>query len=76
MALAPASIACPALSQFCPPSIDDRTATARVAKSPPDPAALEARLSAMVGIVENGLFIGLASKIVVGRPTGVEVFER
>ena len=42
----------------------------------PDPAALEARLSAMVGIVENGLFIGLASKIVVGRPTGVEVFER
>jgi len=42
----------------------------------PDPAALEARLSAMVGIVENGLFIGLASKIVVGRPTGVEVIER
>jgi ribose 5-phosphate isomerase A len=42
----------------------------------PDPAALEARLSAMVGVVETGLFIGLASKIVVGRPTSVEVIER
>jgi ribose 5-phosphate isomerase A len=42
----------------------------------PDPAALEARLSAIFGVVESGLFIGLASKIVVGRPTGVEVIER
>jgi ribose 5-phosphate isomerase A len=42
----------------------------------PDPAALEARLSAVVGVVESGLFIGLASEIVVGRPTGVEIFER
>jgi ribose 5-phosphate isomerase A len=42
----------------------------------PDPAALEARLSAIIGVVESGLFIGLASKIVVGRPTGVEVIER
>lgn len=42
----------------------------------PDPAALEARLSAIVGVVESGLFVGLASKIVVGRPTGVEVFDR
>ncbi|HLG89504.1 MAG TPA: ribose-5-phosphate isomerase A [Alphaproteobacteria bacterium] len=42
----------------------------------PDPAAMEARLSAMVGVVESGLFIGLASGIVVGRPTGVEVIER
>jgi len=41
-----------------------------------DPAALEARLSATVGVIESGLFIGLASKIVVGRPTGVEVIER
>ena len=37
----------------------------------PDPAALEARLSAIIGVVESGLFIGLASKIVVGG-TGVE----
>ena len=42
----------------------------------PDPAALEARLSTIIGIVETGLFIELASKIVVGRATGVEVIER
>jgi ribose 5-phosphate isomerase A len=42
----------------------------------PDPAALEARLSAIIGLAESGLFIGLASKIVVGRPNGVEVIER
>ena len=42
----------------------------------PDPAALEARLSAIIGVVESGLFIGLASKIVVGRSAGVEVIER
>lgn len=41
-----------------------------------DPAKLEARLSAIVGVVENGLFVGMASKIMVGRPTGVEVMER
>jgi ribose 5-phosphate isomerase A len=42
----------------------------------PDPAALEARLSTIIGVVENGLFIGMASKIVVGRPTGAEVIDR
>jgi len=42
----------------------------------PDPAGLEARISALVGVVETGLFIGLASKIVVGRPNGVEVIDR
>jgi ribose 5-phosphate isomerase A len=42
----------------------------------PDPAALEARLSAVVGVVETGLFIGLASTITVGRPDGVEIIER
>lgn len=41
----------------------------------PDPAALEARLAAVVGVVESGLFIGLASKAVIGRPTGVDVVE-
>jgi ribose 5-phosphate isomerase A len=41
-----------------------------------DPAALEARLSSVVGVVETGLFIGLASTIVVGRPAGVELIER
>lgn len=42
----------------------------------PDPAALEARLSAIVGVVESGFFVGLAFKIVVGGPAGVEIIER
>lgn len=41
-----------------------------------DPAALEARLSAVTGVIETGLFIGMASMIVVGRPTGVEIIAR
>jgi ribose 5-phosphate isomerase A len=41
-----------------------------------DAAALDARLAAIVGVVESGLFIGLASTIVVGRPAGVEVIEK
>lgn len=42
----------------------------------PDPEKLDAQISAIVGVVESGLFIGLASKIVVGRTAGVEVIER
>jgi ribose 5-phosphate isomerase A len=42
----------------------------------PDAIALEARLSAVVGVIETGLFIGLASTIVVGRSAGVEIIER
>jgi ribose 5-phosphate isomerase A len=34
-----------------------------------DPAALQAQLAAIVGVVESGLFIGLASKIMVGGRT-------
>jgi ribose 5-phosphate isomerase A len=41
-----------------------------------DPVALEARLSAVVGVIETGLFIGMASTIVVGRPAGVEIIAR
>jgi ribose 5-phosphate isomerase A len=41
-----------------------------------DPVALEARLSAVVGVIETGLFVGMASTIMVGRPAGVEVIER
>ena len=40
-----------------------------------DPAQLEARLAAIVGVVESGLFLGLASKVVVGSRHGVEVIE-
>lgn len=42
----------------------------------PDPKALEARLSSIVGVVESGLFIGMASMVMVGRPTCVEVIKR
>jgi ribose 5-phosphate isomerase A len=46
-----------------------------------DAARLEAELSALVGVVETGLFLGLASTVVVGRATGAgttatEVMER
>lgn len=42
----------------------------------PDPIQLEARLASIIGVVESGLFVGMASEIMVGRPTGVEVFTR
>jgi ribose 5-phosphate isomerase A len=38
-----------------------------------DPSALEARLSAVVGVVETGLFIGMTAAVAVGRAAGVEV---
>jgi ribose 5-phosphate isomerase A len=37
-----------------------------------DPAWLEARLAAIVGVVESGLFLSLASKVIVGSRHGVE----
>lgn len=42
----------------------------------PDPAALHARLKALVGVVETGLFIGMASRVIVGTPSGPRVLER
>jgi ribose 5-phosphate isomerase A len=41
-----------------------------------DPAALQAQLAAMIGIVESGLFVGLADTIVVGGRSGIEIVER
>jgi len=38
-----------------------------------DPGALEKRIATTVGAVENGLFVGRASKVVVASTTGVEV---
>ncbi len=40
-----------------------------------DAAQLEAQLAAIVGVVESGLFLGLASKVIVGSRRGVEVIE-
>jgi len=44
--------------------------------SPLDVALLGRKLSATVGVVETGLFLGLASMVVVGRTTGIEVMKR
>src|SRR5262249_1486385 len=41
----------------------------------PDPKALAARLSAIPGVAEHGLFIGLASVAVLAGPDGVRVVE-
>lgn len=41
-----------------------------------DPAALAARLHAVPGVVEHGLFIGLASFAIIASPGGAEVVGR
>jgi len=40
-----------------------------------DPASLERELSSLVGVVESGLFIRLASRAIVAGARGVEVIE-
>ncbi|MCC6920632.1 MAG: ribose-5-phosphate isomerase RpiA [Alphaproteobacteria bacterium] len=41
----------------------------------PDPTALATALSAIPGVVEHGLFIGICSTLIVGRGDGVEVID-
>ena len=41
-----------------------------------DAAALNARLKTIVGVVETGLFVGLASQVFVGCPGGVDILSR
>ncbi|HTE79294.1 MAG TPA: ribose-5-phosphate isomerase RpiA [Reyranella sp.] len=41
-----------------------------------DPTQLEVKLSSLVGVIESGLFIGLASRVIVAGARGVEVIER
>jgi ribose 5-phosphate isomerase A len=41
-----------------------------------DAAVLEARLHGIVGVVETGLFLGLATRVVVGTADGVRVLDR
>lgn len=43
---------------------------ARFAEGIPDPAALDAALAARAGVVESGLFLGLADTAIVGRDDG------
>lgn len=41
----------------------------------PDPAALHARLKSIVGVVETGLFVGLASQVIIGSEHGPRILE-
>jgi ribose 5-phosphate isomerase A len=41
-----------------------------------DPATLQVQLAAVTGVVESGLFIGLAEMVVIGGKFGVEILER
>jgi len=42
----------------------------------PAPADLDRALAGVPGVVEHGLFIGLATKALIGTPRGVETLER
>ncbi len=42
----------------------------------PDPEALAARLSAIPGVVDHGLFIGIASAVISAGDSGIEIFGR
>jgi ribose 5-phosphate isomerase A len=41
----------------------------------PDPASLAARLALIPGVVEHGLFVGIAQAAIIGDPTGVQILE-
>jgi ribose 5-phosphate isomerase A len=41
-----------------------------------DPTALASKLSAIPGVMEHGLFIGLAQAAIVAGPDGVRLIER
>ncbi|TMK24346.1 MAG: ribose 5-phosphate isomerase A, partial [Alphaproteobacteria bacterium] len=38
-----------------------------------DPAETERRINAIVGVVENGLFVGRSSAVIVASEDGVEI---
>ena len=40
-----------------------------------DPPALAAQIKAITGVVEHGLFIGLAGRVIVAGASGVTVYE-
>ncbi|UCE80328.1 MAG: ribose 5-phosphate isomerase A [Methanobacteriota archaeon] len=41
-----------------------------------DPKSMESRINAIPGVVENGLFIGLASKVIVSSADGIRILEK
>ena len=42
----------------------------------PDPAALHCKLKALTGVVETGLFIGMATTVIAATVTGLQTLER
>ncbi len=42
----------------------------------PNPALLATQLKAITGVVETGLFIGMATRIIAGTPAGPRILER
>ena len=42
----------------------------------PSAAALQARLKAITGVVETGLFVSLATTVIAGTPDGLKILER
>lgn len=42
----------------------------------PDPASLAAQLKAITGVVETGLFIGMATRVIAGTKAGPRILER
>ncbi|MBI2562179.1 MAG: ribose 5-phosphate isomerase A [candidate division NC10 bacterium] len=42
----------------------------------PDPTGLQAQLRSRAGVVETGLFLGIAHQVIIGRARGVEVRTR
>ncbi|MDH3365622.1 MAG: ribose 5-phosphate isomerase A [Thermoplasmata archaeon] len=41
-----------------------------------DPRSMESEINDTPGVVENGLFVGLASKVIVASDKGIRIFER
>ncbi|MFS8836742.1 ribose-5-phosphate isomerase A [Synechococcus sp. WC101] len=41
-----------------------------------DPAKLAEQLKATVGVVEHGLFIGMATEAIIAGPEGIETLRR
>jgi ribose 5-phosphate isomerase A len=42
----------------------------------PDPAALAIQLAGLIGVVESGLFIGMATTVMVGSESGIDILEK
>jgi ribose 5-phosphate isomerase A len=42
----------------------------------PDPSGLQDRLKSITGVVETGLFIGMATTVIAGTPDGIRTLER